>query len=369
MLEINISALHEDIPIAKNTIASTMKGEKALSIKQLQKIADYFHRSLLFFLEPKAVNEDKIYSPQFRTINNQKPLHSRKINALIERVEQHRNIYLNLLDELGTPIVSDWYPKHINFNGSIKQIADSAREWLNIQDDLDFLKLRALVEGKGIMVFVSNGYVGKWQIDKASPVRGFALYYQKLPIIVIKRQVSKGAQAFTLLHELAHLLLHKESTLDENEDFYNYHGKERQANEFASNALMPDKAISAIDLNKLQSLETAEYDDYLNLFKKRWCVSGDAILYRLLKDNKISQADYQNYKALKAKQFKEKELGAHQPIPRNYRHREPINIFGKPYVATVLDALQNKHITLSKASMHLDNLKIRSLHKLGEEFV
>lgn len=378
VLEIEISALHKDINIAKKTITSTMKGEKALSMKQLQAVAEYFNRSLLFFLEPKDVDDKQVYSPQFRTINNQKPLHSRRINALIERVEQHRKVYLNLLNELGTPIINNWHPEQINFSGSTKQSANSTREWLGIQDNLDFSKLRALVESKGVMVFVSNGYPGKWQIDKDSPVRGFALYYQILPIIVIKKQVSKGAQAFTLLHELAHLLLHKESMLDENEDFYTYHGKEKQANEFSSSALMPDSAIDTINLDELQNLNIQEYDNYLKQFKKRWCVSGDAILYRLLRDNKITQTHYQNYKNLKERQFEEKkaeearqkEQGIYKPpIPRVYRHREPINIFGNGYVATVLDALQNKHITLSRASTHLDNLKIRTLHKLEGDFV
>jgi len=368
-LDIEISTLYKNVQFAKSTIERVMKGDKVLSVNQLQTIAKYFNRSLLFFLEPEDVDERRVYSPQFRTINNQKPIHSRKINALIERVEQHRKVYLNLLNELGTPIINNWYPKQINLNGSTKQSANNAREWLGVQDNLNFSELRALVESKGIMIFVSNGYTGKWQIDKDSPVRGFTLYYQTLPIIVIKKQISKGAQAFTLLHELAHLLLHKESILDEDEDFYTYHGKEQQANEFASNVLMSDKSINMINLDELQNLDTQEYDNYLSQFKKRWCVSGDAILYRLLRDNKITQTRYEDYKDLKEEQFKQRQSGGSKPIPRVYRYREPVNIFGNSYVATVLDALQNKHITLSKASTHLDNLKIRTLHKLEKDFV
>jgi Zn-dependent peptidase ImmA (M78 family) len=45
-----------------------------------------------------------------------------------------------------------------------------------------------------------------------------------LPIIAIKKQ-SKGAMAFTLMHELAHLLLHKTSMLDNQADFYSYQGR------------------------------------------------------------------------------------------------------------------------------------------------
>jgi hypothetical protein len=44
------------------------------------------------------------------------------------------------------------------------------------------------VENKGIMVIVSNGYNGPWQIDKSDSTRGFCLYYDTLPIIAIKKQ-------------------------------------------------------------------------------------------------------------------------------------------------------------------------------------
>ena len=100
-------------------------------------------------------------------------------------------------------------------------------------------------------------------------------------------------------------------------------------------------------------------------------------MYRLFREHKITQADYNRYKNFKDEEYKQKEqekqrkkdLGIYKPPPRIYRHREPLNIFGKPYVATVLDALSNKHITLTKASTHLDNLKIHTLHKLEGEFV
>ena len=372
ILGIDVTKLYNDIQISQSTINDAMAEKAAFSVHQLEMLAAFFNRSLLFFLNPNPVNEELVYFPQFRTIHNQKPTHSKKINALIERVELHRKVYLNLLKDLNMPII-----QNLGITVNSTKPFEQVREWLGIRDNLSFNGLRKLVEGKGIMVFVSNGFAGKWQIEKSSPVRGFSLYYKTLPIIVIKKQTSEGAQAFTLMHELAHLLLHKESVLDEDEDFYNYNGKEKEANEFASNVLIPQNAINKINLEKLQNLDIEEHDSYLKNFKDLWCVSSDAILYRLFRDQKITKDHYQAYRALKKQQQiqreieeeNQKKLGTKRQIPRVYRHREPINIFGKPYVATVLDALQNQHITLSKASTHLDNLKIRSLHKLEAEFV
>jgi len=363
-LEIDLKVLSLDVHIAKHTLDKVMENQQVLSVNQLEKIANYFKRSLLFFLDPNEVSEEKIYSPQFRTINNQKPIHSPKLRAFVERVEKQRQVYIGLMEDLEEPLNKDWYPNINMDTKDIKAVSATARQWLNITVSDNFDAMRQAVEDKGIMVIVSNGYNGKWQIDKDNPVRGFSLYYDILPIIVVKKQLSKGAQAFTLMHELAHLLLHKESAIDDEEDFHSYQGMEKEANEFAGNLLIPDVFLNEIDINALLNLEIAEYDNFLADYKRRWCVSGEAILVRLLINNKIPQQLYQSYKSFKKQQAvieSRKETGK---IPRTYRHREPINVFGKPFVYAVFDSLHNQKITLAKASTYLDNIKISDVRQL-----
>ncbi len=368
-IEIDIDRLSAEIHIAKQTLEKAMANQEILSVKQLEKLANYFKRSLLFFLDPSEVQEEKIYSPQFRTINNQRPIHSSRLRAFVEHVEKQRQIYLGLMEDLDEPINKNWHPG-FNWNvKDIKQISTNVRQWLELPQTYDFNALRQAVENKGIMVIVSNGYNGKWQIEKNNPVRGFSLHYDVLPIIVIKKQVSKGAQAFTLMHELAHLLLHKESAIDEEEDFYSYQGKEKEANEFAGNLLIPDEFLNHIDIETLLNLEINEYDDFLKNYKKLWCVSGRAILVRLLRNKRISQHLYQDYVAFTDQKLNVEEIHSKtDTIPRTYRHREPVNIFGKPFVYAVFDALHNQHITLAKASTYLDNLKISDVRQL-EQYV
>lgn len=360
MLGINLLGLSHELGIAYHTLERVMDNEAALSIRQLSKVATFFNRSLLFYLEPAEVQEEKIYSVQFRTINNQKPIHSPKLRAFIERVEQQRRIYLSLLEDLGEEIIADWYPRQLGLSDlANQQITANVRGWLGLGDTYSFDDLRYAVESKGIMVIVTNGYKGQWQIDKQNPIRGFSLYYETLPIIVIKKQRSKGAQAFTMMHELAHLLLHKESMIDEEEDFYSYQGKEKEANEFAGNILVPNDFLSHIDLDALGKLRIEEYDNFLKEFKKHWCVSGEVILIRLLRNNMISQVVYDAYR-----EFKRNETFTESGGSRQYRYNEPAHMFGKRFVNTVLDSLHNKKITLSKASTYLDNIKIRDIHQL-----
>jgi Zn-dependent peptidase ImmA (M78 family) len=369
-LQIDIARLSADIKIAQKTLECAMENKAAFSIKQLEKIARYFKRSLLFFLEPTPPQEEKIYSPQFRTINNQKPVQLPKLRGFIEQVEQQRQIYLGLLEDLGEPVNYSWYPDRLKMDDDIKHISAHIRQWLGVRVSDDFHAIREAVEQKNIMVIVSNGYHGKWQIDKNNPVRGFSLYYEQVPVIVVKKQASLGAQTFTLMHELGHLILHKESAIDNDEDFYTYEGNEKEANIFAGNILIPDDFLSQIDVQALLHLQVEAYSGFLAEFRKLWSVSDRAILVRLLLNQKISQEHYQNYVTFTENKHK-KEVNAidsGKPVPRKYRHREPLNVFGKPFVYAVFDALQNKKITLSKASTYLDNLKISDVRQL-EQYV
>lgn len=365
-LDMDINTLSTSIKISQQTLENTLHNQAALSIKQLEKISNFFKRNILFFLDSSDVQEDKIYSIQFRTINNQTPISSPKLRAFIQRIEKKRQGYIDLLEDLNESITTAWHAKLDLDRDNIKEASKEIRSWLNLPHQYTFDDLRHSIENKGIMVIVSNGYNGKWQIEKNEHVRGFSLYYEVLPIIVIRKQ-SDGAQAFTLMHELAHLLLHKESFIDEEEDFYIYQGIEKEANEFAGYLLIPDEFISQVNVQKLLELDIHAYDDYLARFSNSWCVSVEAILVRLLKIHQISRRNYQEYKSFKIKQLEMISRNSSDAIiPRNYRYREPIKIFGKPFVYAVFDALHNKHITLAKASTYLDNLKISDVHKLEQ---
>lgn len=363
-VQIDIETLSTDLKIALRTLEDGLENKKVFSVNQLEKIANYFKRSLLFFLEEDEPQEEEIYSVQFRTINNQKPIHSPKLRGFVEQVEKQRQIYIGLLEDLDEPIKNDWYPNNLDLNQNIKKISLNIREWLGLKLNDDFIAIREAIESKGIMVIVSNGYNGKWQIEKQNPVRGFSLFFETLPIIVIKKQISLGAQTFTLIHELAHLILHKESMIDDDDDFFNYQGKEKEANEFAGNLLIPDSYLNQINVEELCLLDLHEYDSYLINFRKQWSVSNRAILVRLLKNGNISEDIYQNYVTFKNEQVIREANQVSGPIPRTYRHREPVNVFGRPFVNAVFDSLHTKKITLAKASTYLDNIKIKDVRQL-----
>jgi len=355
--------LARDVGISSTTIERVMAGGAGLTFSQLSKVAQYFGRGTLFFLETAPLNPDEVHTAAFRTLSNQKPELSPKVKALIERVEWQREVYKDLREELGDP-----GPLFDPPNFPTRDPRDAARvtrRWLTLDNEADFSAYRAKVEARGILVFRTNGYNGKWQIAKDNPILGFSLYDTECPVIVVKKQRFETRQTFTLMHELGHLLLRRASSIDDEQDLNSREGQEQEANTFAGHALVPDDRLAQIrDADR--PAEVSEYDHWLEPYRRAWGVSAEVILRRLRDSGRLRQdryAAYRDWWVHHAATLQEEDGGV-----RTYRYREPRHVFGDTFVGTVFDALNGRHITLAKASSYLDSLKIKDLHKLEKHY-
>lgn len=351
--------LAADVGIAPASLAHVLAGEGGLTFNQLSKIATHFGRGILFFVETEPINEEQVHTLAFRTLANQKPELSAKVKALIERVERQREIYRSLRDEVEDDDLPEFSPPELPPN-NVSEAARIIRRWLNLGDHNTFDSYRTALESKGILVFRSNGYHGKWQIAKDNPILGFTLYDPECPVIVVKKQPWDTQQTFTLMHELGHLLLHKASSIDDDHDMHAHQGQEREANAFAGYLLVPNEFLPQIsDADRPRDVN--EYDSWLEGQRRAWGISGEVILRRLLDSGRLAQQQYAAYRNWKAESIRIQDDGGGS---RAYRNREPIHIFGDTFVRTVLDALGGHRITLTKASRYLDGLKLSDLHKL-----
>lgn len=346
------------VGIAPATMERVMAGEGGLTFGQLSKVASFFGRGTLFFLEPGPVDEAQAHTAAFRTLANQKPELTPRLKVLIERVEKQREIYLSLREDLDDAVVPHFDEPDLTRDDP-KEAAMVARRWLKLGENNSFDTYRAAVEARGVLVFRSNGYNGKWQIAKESPILGFSIYDSNCPVIVIKKQASESQQSFTLMHELGHLVLHRSSSIDDERDMQSHQGYERDANAFAGHLLVPDAFLENIS-DRDQPRQVSEFDEWLKPNRRLWGVSSEVILRRLLDADRLTQDQYSAYRQWRSNQpFPEQDSGS-----RMYRHREPSHIFGDTFVRTVLDALNSRYITLAKASSYLDGLKVNDLHEL-----
>ena len=356
-------ALATEVGISADRMSAVLHDGEGLTFNQLRSIADFFGRGVLFFLESEPAQAPQVHTPQFRTLASHKPELSPRLKKLIERVEKQRQIFLSLQDELDgegwTHFAAPELPSR-----DVSAAARSARQWLGLGDKNDFESYRTAVEAKGILVFRTNGYNGKWQIAKESPIAGFTLYDKHCPVIVVKKMDSETAQSFTLMHELAHVLLHKTSWIDEEADLHITRGPEREANQFAGLVLVPDSFLKQIN-EKTRPAEVELLDEWLRPHRLAWGASTEVILRRLTDIGRLPASVYAAYrKWASGKSFSKEDAGG----SRAYRHREPRHMFGDRYVRTVLDSLSAQHITLSKASGYLDGLKITDVYALERFF-
>jgi Zn-dependent peptidase ImmA (M78 family) len=358
---ISLDEVAAEAGVPARALARLMDDGTGLTFAQLRKLADYFGRGVLFFLDAAPVDEERVHTVQYRTLTNQKPELSHAIRKLIERVERQRELYLALREELH----EEDYPVFRPLNVRADQPAEAAatvRAWLELGQANTFDAYRATVEAKGILVFRSNGYAGRWQIAKDSPILGFSLYSDVCPVIFVKKSRWEAQQTFTLMHELGHLVLHRASSIDDDADMHSRVGHERDANAFAGHLLVPDAWLAQVrDDERPAAVES--FDTWLAPYRQRWSVSGEVILRRLLDAGRLEQASYAAYRAhVRGLTFDDDEGGGN----RAYRYREPKHIFGDRFVRTVLSALSSRRITATKASSYLDGLKLSDLRNLEQ---
>lgn len=356
-VSIDYLALESGVPA--KALARLMKEGTGLTFAQLRMLADYFGRGVLFFLDHGPVDEERVHTVQYRTLTGQKPDLSPAVRKLIERVERQRELYLVLREDLHTEDYPVFRPISVRADQPASAAA-TVRSWLRLGQMNTFDQFRLAVEAKGILVFRSNGYAGRWQIAKDSPILGFSLFNDVCPVIVVKKSRAETQQTFTLMHELGHLILHRASSIDDAADMQSRVGHEREANAFAGHLLVPDAFLAEIrDDERPAAVE--HFDTWLAEYRQRWGVSGEVILRRLLDAGRLPQERYTAYRAhVRSLLFDEDEATG----SRAYRHREPKHIFGDKFVRTVLDALNAHRITATKACSYLDGLKLTDLHSL-----
>jgi len=349
--------LAKTLNLSEKTVAAALRGDSAFSFRQLGQIASYFGRGVLFFLGSDAVDE-QIHTPQFRTIKNKRPDLDVEVRKLIERSEWQREVYLSLLEETKDEL--EGRTSLPNLAGRTpREAADQVRRSLDLDGRQSIETYREALERSGVLVFRAQGYEGRWHWDKESSLLGFSLYYPQYPVIVLKREDWETRQAFTLMHELGHLVLHQTGSIDGEGDFESREERENEANEFAGQILVPDDLLGSVVGPAPE--DPSRYDAWVAPVSRPRGVSAEVVLRRLLDAGRISQNAYQAYRDWRAtRPFSENESGG----SRQYRHREPLHILGNHYVRTVLGALGARQITLSKASSYLDNLKLDDLHAL-----
>lgn len=279
-------------------------GADAPSYAQLEKLAyELYKRPLAIFFLPSPPEEP---SPEaeFRALPDADLRNLRRDTVLlIRRARAYQASLVELFSGRSPAAEPLWKRVKLDASKPSAQQAASvrallgvpapgAREW-GASDGDEALKVwRKAVESGGIFVFKDT--------FKQSEISGFCLEHPELPIVVINNSTTKTRQIFSLLHELAHILMGRRaiSTFDEAPLTRLPPAEqkiERFCNQIAADILVPPEDFAAQTSALPKNIEALPSEVFAAL-AARYRVSREVILRRFRDAGRVSQSFYEERK-------------------------------------------------------------------------
>ena len=352
-----------DVPDAARKVGTTAEsldgwesGKSYPTVKQLRKLAKAYLRPIgLFFLPELPKDPESI--KDFRKIHDvpQEEMSS-ALRFEIRLAWARRDEAIELARDLGEKIRTIDY--RVSLKDNPNQVANKLRGLLAISINEQtkwrtkneaFSSWRNAIENLGILVF-QTGLLVNLIVDTAE-ARGFSISKQPFPVIVVNGKDHPTARCFTLIHELTHILMHDSglcdlhnplsptSDIDRVEVFCNY---------VAGAVLVPANTLLGDEIVQKHGADPEWNDEELGSLSKRFWVSSEVILRRLLILKRTTQMYYQRWRNEKKDQYpgpSEEEGEMRIPTATRVTIRN-----GKLFPRLVLRSLANDLITTYEAS-------------------
>lgn len=328
-------------------------GIAAPSYAQLEKIAYVVCKRPLasFFLptppaEPMPEVEFRTLPGfEFAKLQPNTYLHIRKAHAfqlsLEELFEGQKTLDTQLIGQI----------KNATSTAILQQQASKVRDWLGISmseqsswktDDLALKKWRTAIESKGIFVFKES--------FKQDDISGFCLSRSDYPVIYLNNSTTKTRQIFSLLHELAHVLMEVNGLTKFEKTYFQDLPAHEQKIEQACNALAAEILIpSEIFASQIQRFannfdEIKEQD--FSLLASYFSVSRESILRRFKDLERVSDQLYKKLSQQWTAQVKKQMGGGSYFVTQGA-------YISERFAREVVKRRMNEKINLEKASEYL----------------
>jgi Zn-dependent peptidase ImmA (M78 family) len=351
------------------------KTEDGPSIPQLRKLASLFKRPLAVFYLPHppkgfAVMRDLRRLPD-TGIRRYSPALQMEIRAANERRELALELAADLDEEFPkfTLTATDKEdPEKIGerIRSTLGVTTQLQSQWRDNDGRAGFNGWRHKIEGGGVLVFQTT----RFPSEDAS---GFAIAADTLPVIAVNRKDIPARRTFSLLHDLAHLMLHISGVSDLVTDAARPPEDQQLevfCNQVAAAALIPKNSLLAEPVVvALGARSTGWSDGALSELARQFNVSREALLRRLLTFDRTTNkfyaqkrqqflAEYQAAKARQKEQPEDSEMKRNMP-------QETVSNFGRPLVRMLLGNYYQDRLTLSDVSGYL-GLKVKHIPKLEQ---
>jgi Zn-dependent peptidase ImmA (M78 family)/transcriptional regulator with XRE-family HTH domain len=282
-----------------SSIEAWESGTEAPSYTELEKLAyNIYKRPLAVFFLPEPPDEVTPIK-EFRTLPDIDLQTLYPDTYLQIRHARAYQLALNELFEGENPVIKPiWQYINLYLEKDIAEQAQTIRKFLSVDikdqikwvNDEDALKhWRQAVEETGVFVF-KNAF-------KQKEISGFCLIDENFPIIYLNNSTTKTRQIFSLLHELAHLLLNINGISKFDTTYIERLLGKEKAIEIFCNAIAAEILIPAADFSEKTNNLSANIEDmpdeYFSKLANQYGVSREAILRRIMDQKRINPAFYE----------------------------------------------------------------------------
>ncbi|MGO7170136.1 ImmA/IrrE family metallo-endopeptidase [Rhizobium leguminosarum] len=362
----DLSTAAEKLDVDEEKLAAWELGEDQPSIPQLRKAAELYKRPLavLYLPEPPLTFQPMHDFRRLPDLGLRR--FTPELTLEIRVAHQRRELALELFQD------ADEEPNIFSLTTSIKDnpetVGTSVRKSLKVDYPLQsrwrdprvaFIAWRSRIEDAGVLVFQAS------RIESAE-ASGFAIWADTLPVMVVNRKDAYPRRVFSLLHELAHLMLRQSGVSDLETGGLRPQEDERVeafCNHVAAATLVPHDLLLAEPIVAARGVGRHEWSDAeVQSLSVAYSVSRETIVRRLLTFHRASEDFYGRKRRQYAIEFqqqreREKVKNDGKPIPRNMP-RETVADFGKPFVRRVIENYHQDRISLSEVSGYL-GVKVR----------
>jgi Zn-dependent peptidase ImmA (M78 family) len=336
-------------------------GEDTPTLGQLRSLAKKYHFPLAVFYLPEPPADftplrdfRRLPDVEDQTISPNLALH-------IRNAHERRELALELYDDLREA------PKPFPLKATLQDDPEAAgqviRDFLDVDDDsqkkaarqdrsFDFWRRK--MEEHDLLVFVVSG--PHYSVD-LQEMRGFAIAKPELPVIVINgKDYSQGGKAFTLLHELTHIILGESAISNGATEELGITSEEQRIERFcdavAAAALMPRHLILSFP-QVAQSGPRKWSDEELRTIARSIGVSRHALLIRFVT---LKRATWDFYRTQRARFEEAHRKAAQKEAKKSVPIKRPILLMswnGRGYTRLVLRSYYDQRITLNDVSSYL----------------
>lgn len=325
-----------------------------LTLRQAEKAAQVYERPLAALLLPAPPAEPAMEA-QFRRLSGApEPPWPPAMRLLVRRVRRRQQAAAELYEDLEeTP---PWSEAIERFRGvDPSELADVTRDVLGVTREAQagwagrdaYAPLRGwitAVEAIGTLVMQD----GSMELDV---MRGFASVDDVVPAIVVNSADDPRARAFTVLHELGHLVLRAAGTAGTR-------STEQWANDFAGSVMLPHDWLA----EEFHATSERSLIARVDAVAHKLGVTPLAVAVRLQRTALLPRREAgEVIGAIKGRRIDTRSVGGGGDY-----YRRTIARFGPTFIRLVLSALDSQAVTYPTASTLLDNVRVNNFERLRD---